>query len=71
MLSWGREVSRTMLEGGHLSSGFALGQSQLLEDNRSHLVSFRNRLQMARVKPILVLFLLEAEGPPYKEAPEI
>ena len=56
VLSWGREESRVIFERGYLSSGLALRQGQLLEeDNGSHLVPFRNRPQLAKVKPIPVL----------------
>lgn len=62
---WGKsgslgEESRVIFEEGYLSSGLALTQDQLLdEDNGGHLVPFRNRPQLAKVKPMPILFFLE------------
>ena len=47
-------------EEGYLSNGLALTQDQLLdEDNGGHLVPFRSRPQLAKGKPIPILFFLE------------
>ena len=54
------EESRVIFEEEYLSSGLALRQHQLLdEDNRGHLARLRNRPQLAKVKPIPILFFLE------------
>lgn len=56
VLPWGREESRVIFERGYLSSGLGRRQGQVLEeDNGGHLVPFRNRPQLAKVKPIPVL----------------
>ena len=52
----GKEKSHVLLEGGHLPSELVPGQGQLLEeDNKGHLIPFRNRPQSTRGKPILGL----------------
>lgn len=54
------EESRVISEEGYLSNGLALTQDQLLdEDNGGHLVPFRSRPQLAKGKPIPILFFLE------------
>ena len=48
----GKEESRMILEGGYLPSGLVFRQGQLPEeDNRGHLVPFRNRSQLAKINP--------------------